>query len=107
MNSELDADRAALDEVVTAWPEVRAKQVFGHRGYVRSGYMFGFIADRGVAVRVIGDLDADELLARDGAELFAFHGKPMKGWIVLPVDAKHGIDPVVGALREAWEGVAH
>ena len=106
MSGQLDADRAAVDEIVTAWPEVRAKQVFGHRGYVRSGSMFGFIADRGVAVRVIGDLDSEELLGRDGAQLFAFHGKPMKGWVVLPVDAGHSIDPVVDSLRQAWEGVA-
>ncbi len=42
----------SLDAVVTEWPDVRAKQVFGHRGYVHSGSMFGFCTDDGLAVRV-------------------------------------------------------
>jgi len=93
---------AVVDEVVTSWPDVKARSVFGHRGYVRTGSMFGFLADGGVAAKATGRL-ADELMARDGATVFAHTGMPMKQWVVLPLRTDAEVDYAVDALNRAYD----
>lgn len=95
-----------IDDVVKSWPDVKAKQVFGHRGYVRSGKMFGFIAEGGAAVKVVSDEDAAELFARDGVKPFAYSGMEMRGWAVLPIRSKSDVDDALSWMSRSYEGVA-
>jgi hypothetical protein len=101
-----DPRRPAIDETVTSWPEVRGKQVFGHRGWVRGRTMFGFVADDGVAVKLVAQIDAEELLARAGVALFTYGGTPMSGWAVVPVRDDAGMQDAVELLHTAYESVA-
>ena len=100
-----DSRRSALDETVTSWPDVRAKPVFGHRAWVRNGSMFGFLADSGVAVKLIAPIDPADVLARDGVELFAYGGKRMAGWAVLPLRDDAELDEAVQLVHTAFEAV--
>jgi hypothetical protein len=100
-----DPRQLVVDEVVTAWPDVKAKQVFGHRGWVRGGKMFGFLAGRGAAVRITPAMDDLVIMARDGVERFAYHGRPMKGWAVLPLGSDDELDAAVDLVRQAYETV--
>lgn len=103
---QLDPRQSAVDEVVASWPEVRAKQVFGHRGYVRGGKMFAFIADTGVSVKTISDAEAERLYARDGVEPFVYNpGMEMRAWPVLPLRTDAELDDALSALRIAYEAV--
>ena len=101
-----DPHHTAIDETVTSWPEVKGKQVFGHRGWVRGHTMIGFLAGEGVAVKLVGEIDAEELLSRDGVELFAYNGMPMNGWAVVPVRDDADMDDVIGLVHTVWESVA-
>ena len=101
-----DPRASAIDEVVTRWDGVRGKNVFGHRGWVRGGTMVGFIADDGVAVKLVGSMDAEAVMARDGVALFAYDGKPMKGWPVLPVRDDAELDAAIALLHDAYEAVS-
>jgi hypothetical protein len=92
----------AFDEVVTSWPDVKARPVFGHRGYVRAGKMFAFLAGDGVAVKAAGDF-AGELYARPGVEAFAYNGMPMKQWPILPLQADDALDDAIANARRAYE----
>lgn len=96
---------AAADEVFTTWPEVKARPVFGHRGYMRAGKMFVFLAGGGVAVKASGAF-ARDLYARPGVVAFAYNGMPMKGWAVLPLDDEAVFDDVVENARRAYDSVA-
>jgi TfoX/Sxy family transcriptional regulator of competence genes len=93
---------AAVDEIVTAWPEVKARPVFGFRGYVRAGKMFAFLTGDGVAVKAAGAF-ADELYARPGVVAFAYNGMPMKQWPILPLPDDDALDDVVTNARRAYE----
>ena len=95
----------AFDESVPSWPDVRAKQVFGHRGYVRGRAMFAFIADEGVAVKALSDEERSRLLALEGAALFRYNDMPMKGWVVLRVADDDGLASAIQDARLAYEGV--
>jgi hypothetical protein len=95
---------AALDEVVTAWPEVKGRPVFGHRGYVRAGKMFAFIVGQGLAVKASGEF-ADELYARPGVVGFSYNDMPMKGWPILPLAADDAFDDVIENARRAYDSV--
>ena len=97
---------SAVDEVLTEWPEVKAKQVFGHRGYVRAGKMFAFLARDGVAVKAAGQF-ADELYGRPGVVAFACNVMPMKQWPILPLTGRADLDDVIENARRAYESVAH
>jgi hypothetical protein len=95
---------AVIDEVFTAWPEVKARPVFGHRGYVRAGRMFAFLAGAGVAVKA-ADAFAEELYARPGVVAFAYNEMPMKGWPILPLQYESAIDDVIDDARRAYDSV--
>lgn len=92
----------AVDEVLTSWPEVNARPVFGHRGYVRAGKMFAFLADAGIAVKASGAF-ADELYARPGVVAFAHTGMPMQQWPILPLESEGALNDVIGYARRAYE----
>jgi len=96
---------AAFDEVVTAWPEVKGRPVFGHRGYVRAGKMFAFVVGQGVAVKAAGAF-ADELYARPGVVGFTYNDMPMKGWPILPLAEDAELDDVIGTARRSYDSVA-
>ena len=103
---QLDPRQTAVDEVVASWPDVRAKQVFGHRGYVRGGKMFAFIADAGVSVRTFSDAEAAALYARDGVVPFVYNpGMEMRAWPVLPLRSDAELDAALSAVRAAYEAV--
>jgi TfoX/Sxy family transcriptional regulator of competence genes len=95
---------AALDEVFNAWPEVKSRPVFGFRGYVRAGKMFAFVAGAGVAVKAAGAF-ADELYARPGVVAFAYNGKPMAQWPILPLATEADLDDVLEMAARAYESV--
>jgi hypothetical protein len=97
---------AAVDEVVTSWPDVRGKNVFGHRGWVRAGTMLGFIAEAGVSVKALSEQHAGELYARAGTKPFFYNGTmEMKGWPVLPVERDADVSEVLSELRRVYESV--
>ena len=102
-----DPLQLALDAVVAEWPDVNAKQIFGHRGYVRTGKMFGYLADDGVSVKLTSAMDADEVMSRDGVTAVQHHGeKPTKGWATLPLRNDADLDAAVDLLHRAYETVA-
>lgn len=95
-----------VDEVVTLWPEVKARSVFGHRGYVRSGKMFGFLAEAGVSVKASDPGAAEALYARDGVTPFTYNGGMMRNWPVLPLRGDADLDAALSELHRAYETVA-
>lgn len=100
----LDPLQSAADEVVASWPGVKAKNVFGHRGYVRGGHMFGFMADAGVSVKAAPEQDAESLYAAGLATPFFYNGTmEMRGWPVVPLATDTDLDAALDALRRAYE----
>lgn len=105
MPKPVEGTAAVIDEVVTGWPEVQGKNVFGHRGWIRRGKMIGFVADDGVAVKALSGEHASELYARDGAHPFFYNGTmEMRGWPVLRVD-EGDVDAVLSELKRVYDGV--
>ncbi len=94
--------REMLDEVLASWPDVRAKHVFGHRGFVRNGRMFAFFAGNGLSVKAVGN-DGERLYALPGVEPFAYAGGEMRGWPVLPVSTKLEADVAIAEAFSAYE----
>ncbi len=103
--AQTDPMQLALDEVVRSWAEVKAKPVFGHRGYIRAGRMIGFLADAGAAVRITPAMDGETIMAADGVEPFAYNEMPMKGWAVLPLRTDAELDRALDLMRQAYETV--
>jgi len=98
---------AAVDEVVTSWPAVHGKNVFGHRGWVRAGTMLGFVADDGVAIKALSRQHADALYARPGARPFVYNGSmEMRGWPVLPVAGDSDVSDALSELQRVYEAVS-
>jgi hypothetical protein len=101
-NTGIDALQATVDEVVTSWPEVKGKNVFGHRGYVRGGRMFGFLHPNGVAVKAWAD-EADDLYRIEGVKAFSYNGMEMRAWPILPLRSDAEVDVVIERLHHAYE----
>lgn len=98
-----DALQSAVDEVVTSWADVKARNVFGHRGYVRGRKMFGFLPESGVSVKAATASEAAELYTRDGVTSFEYNSMPMRQWPVLPLRSDDDLDPAIEALRRSYE----
>ena len=102
----LPALLAAIDEVVTSWPDVRAKNVFGHRGWIRSGKMLGFIAAGGVSVKALSPQHADALYALPGVRPFVYNGEmEMTGWPVLPVATDSDVSATLSQLQSVYDAL--
>ena len=103
---ELSELQRAVDEVATSWPDVHGKQVFGHRGWVKGGKMFGFAAEGGIAVRALDGAMSKELYALPGAVAFVYNeGMEMTGWPVLPLADEAQLEQVLSALRRTYEAL--
>ena len=101
-NADVESRQSAIDEVVTTWPEVKGKNVFGHRGYVRGGRMFGFLHPDGVAVKAWAD-EADALYRLDGVKAFSYNGMEMRAWPILPLKDDADVDTAIDHLHCAYE----
>lgn len=102
-NDQLGPAQQAIDDTVSEWPDVRAKPVFGHRGWVRNGKMFGFIAEEGVAVKAFAGSESDALFALDGVVAFVHNGMAMRAWPILPLRAETEVETALTALHSAYE----
>ena len=102
----LDPLLSAADEAICSWPDVRAKQVFGHRGYVRGGKMFAFIAEDGLAFKA-PTVDAAEKLYRSGdAVPFLYNGSmEMRGWPIVAVRTDDELAAALTTVRETYEAL--
>ncbi len=97
--------RDLIEEVVTSWPDVRARQVFGHRGFVRAGKMFAFFAEQGLSVRTYSAAEADAFYTRDGVVPFVYNGSmEMRAWPVLPITSNEDAEAAILAAHDAYEG---
>jgi hypothetical protein len=104
MTRPFDAMQAAADEAIRSWPGVRAKQVFGHRGYVREGHMFAFIAESGLAFKAASVGEAELLYQSGQATPFVYSGSMlMRGWPVVPLGSEGDLAAGLSAAREAYE----
>lgn len=106
MPAPLEPLQAAADEVVRTWPDVHAKQVFGHRGFVRGGKMFAFFADGGLSFKAARTEDAEALYAAGSATPFVYSGSmEMRGWPVIAVRTESELADALTAARSAYENV--
>lgn len=100
----LEGRYVTVDEVVTMWPDMKGKNVFGHRGWVRAGRMIGFVADSGVAVKALSDAHSAELYARTRVKPFFYNGTmEMRGWPVLPLAGDADMNEVLSELKRVYD----
>jgi hypothetical protein len=100
---ELTEHQVSLDATLVEWPEVRVKPAFGHRGYVRNGKMFAFMADEGVGVKAWAGEEVDALYALEGVRSFEVNGMAMRAWPILPLRSDEEISQALTALQHAYE----
>jgi hypothetical protein len=103
MTRPLDSMQSAADEAITSWPGVKGKQVFGHRGYVRDGHMFAFIAESGLAFKAVTLGDAELLYESGQAVPFVYRGSmEMRGWPVVPLGHDSDLAAALSAAHESY-----
>jgi hypothetical protein len=106
MPAPLNSTELIADEAIRCWPDVRAKNVFGHHGYVRGGKMFAFIAESGLAHRATSIEVAEALYEAGTAEPFVYHGSmEMRGWPVMPITGDGRLAAALSAARNAYENL--
>lgn len=106
MSDPLDTLQSAVEDVITSWPNVRAKRVFGHRGYVRNGRMFAFLTEGGVSFKAATAKDAEALYESGAATPFVYSGSmEMRGWPVLPLTTDDELAAALTAAQAAYDSV--
>lgn len=100
---ELSERQNSVDSTLVEWPQVRVKPAFGHRGYVRNGKMFAFMAEDGVGVKAWAGDEADALYERDGVRSFEVNGMTMRAWPILPLRSDEDVSQALTALQHAYE----
>jgi len=105
MPAPLSPLESTADEAIRCWPGVRAKNVFGHRGFVRDGRMFAFFAEDGLAFKA-QRRTAEALYAAGLATPFAYGGgMQMRGWPIVPLANAEQLADALTAAHDAYEGV--
>jgi len=106
MPTPLSPLQTAADEAIRTWPDVHAKQVFGHRGFVRSGKMFAFFADNGLSFKAATLEDAEALYAAGSATPFIYSGSmEMHQWPIVSMRTESELADALTAARSAYENV--
>jgi hypothetical protein len=96
--------QSAADEAISSWPGVRAKQVFGHRGYVHNGKMFAFLAESGLSFKTRSGAEAEALYASGAAAPFVYgDAMEMRGWPVLPLASDEDLASALTAAQGAYD----
>jgi TfoX/Sxy family transcriptional regulator of competence genes len=104
MSAPLTPLQSAADATIRSWPDVRAKQVFGHRGFVHNGKMFAFFAEDGLAFKAETLAAAEELYTSGAAAPFIYNtDMEMRAWPVLPLPDDAHLSAALGAAWEAYE----
>ncbi|NLD76348.1 MAG: TfoX/Sxy family protein [Acidimicrobiales bacterium] len=83
-----DEDLAArVRELFVAEPDLVERKMFGGLAFLLGGHMTVAVSGSGgLMVRLARD-DADRLALRTPAEPVVMQGRPMGGWLLVPVDA--------------------
>jgi TfoX/Sxy family transcriptional regulator of competence genes len=95
--------RDRFDPVVTGWPDVHRRGVFGSPAFTVPGYLFALFAEDEIIVKVSESLRA-ELLERDGVYEWVPPGSGMRTfgrWIAVPV-AGLSDDDLLDILEDAY-----
>jgi TfoX/Sxy family transcriptional regulator of competence genes len=75
-----------IRERLSADPAITEKRMFGGLAFLHRGSMAVGVIGDDLMVRV-GPDGTDTALARPGARLFDFTGRPMRGWVVVAASA--------------------
>jgi hypothetical protein len=93
-----------VDSAVREWPDVKARKVFGHPGYLRGRKMFGWQEGEAFAVGKFGGEEANELEAI-GIAQSEHDGAPMRGWYRIPVADDASASFALDWMRRAYEAL--
>jgi TfoX/Sxy family transcriptional regulator of competence genes len=95
-----DAFAARVRDAVAGRGELSERKMFGGLCFMLNGNMFAGVSDRGLMLRV-GAERYDALLARPGARLMDFTGRPMVGFLYVDRSACDSEAGLAGWLDEA------
>lgn len=91
-----------LQHIVSKWPGIERKKMFGGTGYLLHGNMVTGVYKDLLVLRVGADTEK-ELLAQPWCRLMDITGKPMKGWLFATSDGwddERRLDQLVSSARE-------
>jgi len=89
-----------IREQLEGRPGLVEKKMFGGLAFLLRGNMcVGVIGDD--LITRVDPADYDAALARPGARLFDFTGKPMKGWLVVGAEGIEDDDALAGWIAAA------
>ena len=74
-------------QVVRGEPRLSEKKMFGGLAFLVGGNMSVSVSGRGGLLVRADPADCDHLLDTTGAELMVMRGRPMQGWLRVPLDA--------------------
>ncbi len=79
--------KQVIDAILSGVPGVSERKTFGHPAYYVRGKMFASLIEDGVALKLPEAAVAD--LVAQGHMPLSHGGPPIKGWVVLTVEADH------------------
>ncbi len=76
-----------LRDLLEGSPNVSERAMFGGLAFLVGGHMAIAASGQGDALVRVDPSDSDGLLDRDGVELAVMRGRPMDGWLRVPLSA--------------------
>ena len=94
--------QTAVDEVVTSWPGVSRRPMFGCQSYVADGVLFAVLSDQGLSLTRLTDDQRAALARTASVEPFAAGERVVRRWATVQVDPD-ALESVIPALQQSYD----
>ncbi len=95
--------KAAMDDLVAAWPDVTQGKMFGSPAYRARGVLFAMIGGEGVITTKLAPEQREAASKKFGAHAFVGRGKEVPAWIEFAVSAGSQLDSLSQFIRDAYD----
>ena len=95
--------RSAFENIVSAWPNVGTKKMFGCPCYQVKGKLFVLLVTKGIVITQLESADREELASQHQTSYFQAGKKTVKNWVKLSIRSSEELAKVMPFVRKSYE----
>lgn len=95
--------RVAFEKVVSRWPKVTVRRMFGCPAYVADGRLFAFLVTGGVVITQVRLKDRKALAEDNETVPFKAGEREIERWIQVMVDDPQALGRIIAYVRKSYQ----
>ncbi len=103
LEDKAKALRTAFEKVVSQWPQVTMRRMFGCPAYVADGRLFAFLVTGGVVITQLRLKDKQALAEDNETEPFKAGERVIERWTQVTVDDPKALGRIIAYVRKSYQ----